>query len=157
MFRPNVTLACVVHCKGKFLFVEEFEHGKMTLNQPAGHLEQGESLLEGAKRELFEETGIVADMQHLIKVYQWYAPRTQTEFLRFTFALVLDDWLEIKPQDADIAGGRWLSLREFEQYIAQEGQAARSPLVMQSVQDYLQGQFYSLDLLHCFDNNNKAR
>ena len=72
MFRPNVTLACVVHCKGKFLFVEEFEHGKMTLNQPAGHLEQGESLLEGAKRELFEETGIVADMQHLIKVCLLY-------------------------------------------------------------------------------------
>lgn len=47
MHKPNVTLACVVHCKGKFLFVEELEHGKLTLNQPAGHLEADESLLEG--------------------------------------------------------------------------------------------------------------
>ncbi|MFZ7174584.1 NUDIX domain-containing protein [[Pasteurella] aerogenes] len=151
MFKPNVTLACVVHCKGKFLFVEEFEHGKMTLNQPAGHLEQGESLLEGAKRELFEETGIVASMQKLIKVYQWHAPRTQTDFLRFTFALDLEDWVEIKPQDADIAGGCWLSVAEFEQYIAQEGQAARSPLVLQSVRDYLQGNFYPLEVLQCYE------
>ena len=69
MHKPNVTLACVVHCKGKFLFVEEFEHGKLTLNQPAGHLEADESLLEGAKRELFEETGIQEEMQSLIKIY----------------------------------------------------------------------------------------
>lgn len=47
MFKPNVTMACVVHCKGKFLFVEEIEYGKRTLNQPAGHLEKDETLLEG--------------------------------------------------------------------------------------------------------------
>ncbi|VEI46413.1 putative Nudix hydrolase ymfB [Actinobacillus equuli] len=67
MHKPNITLACVVHCKGKFLFVEEIEYGKRTLNQPAGHLEANETLLEGASRELFEETGIRAQMQHLIK------------------------------------------------------------------------------------------
>ena len=63
-------MACVVHCKGKFLFVEEIEHGKRTLNQPAGHLEKGETLLQGASRELAEETGINAQMQHLVKIYQ---------------------------------------------------------------------------------------
>lgn len=147
MFKPNVTLACVVHCKGKFLFVQEMEHGKMTLNQPAGHLEQGETLLEGASRELFEETGIRADMQTLISIYQWHAPRTQTEFLRFTFALELAEFQEICPQDSDISGGVWLSLVEFEHYIQQEGQAARSPLVKQSVLDYLSGKSYPLELL----------
>lgn len=147
MFKPNVTLACVVHCKGKFLFVQEMEHGKMTLNQPAGHLEQDETLLEGASRELFEETGIRADMQTLIGIYQWHAPRTQTEFLRFTFALELAEFKEICPQDPDISGGVWLSLAEFEDYIQQEGQAARSPLVKQSVLDYLSGKSYSLELL----------
>ncbi len=50
MLNPRITMACVVHCQDKFLFVEEFEYGKMTLNQPAGHLEENETLLEGAKR-----------------------------------------------------------------------------------------------------------
>ena len=68
MLNPRITMACVVHCQDKFLFVEEFEYGKMTLNQPAGHLEENETLLEGAKRELFEETGITAEMQQLLGV-----------------------------------------------------------------------------------------
>ncbi|MGC7560001.1 NUDIX hydrolase [Pasteurella sp. PK-2025] len=147
MHKPNVTLACVVHCKGKFLFVEEFEHSKLTLNQPAGHLEANESLLEGAKRELFEETGIRAEIQHLIKIYQWHAPRTQTDFLRFTFAVELDDWLPIQPQDPDITRGLWLTLAEFYDYIQQEGQCERSPLVIESIKDYLKGELISVQLL----------
>ena len=70
MYKPNITMACVVHCKGKFLFVEEIEYGNRTLNQPAGHLEKDESILQGASRELYEETGIRAEMQKLIKIYQ---------------------------------------------------------------------------------------
>ncbi|HDR1852607.1 TPA: NUDIX hydrolase [Pasteurella multocida] len=150
MHKPNVTLACVVHCKGKFLFVEELEHGKLTLNQPTGHLEADESLLDGAKRELFEETGIHADMQSLIKIYQWHAPRSKTDFLRFTFAVELDDWLPIQPQDPDITRGLWLSLEEFYDYIQQAGQCERSPLVIESVKDYLKGEFISVQLLKAF-------
>ncbi|VEI58640.1 phosphatase NudJ [Pasteurella multocida] len=150
MHKPNVTLACVVHCKGKFLFVEEFEHGKLTLNQPAGHLEADESLLEGAKRELFEETGIQAEMQSLIKIYQWHAPRTKTDFLRFTFAIELDDWHPIHPQDPDITRGLWLTLDEFYDYIQHEGQCERSPLVIESIKDYLKGEFISVQLLKAF-------
>lgn len=151
MHKPNVTLACVVHCKGKFLFVEEFEHGKLTLNQPAGHLEADESLLEGAKRELFEETGIKAEMQNLIKIYQWHAPRTKTDFLRFTFAVELDDWHPIQLQDPDITRGLWLTLDEFYDYIQQEGQCERSPLVIESIKDYLKGEFSPIELLKAFD------
>lgn len=151
MHKPNVTLACVVHCKGKFLFVEEFEHGKLTLNQPAGHLEADESLLEGAKRELFEETGIQAEMQSLIKIYQWHAPRTKTDFLRFTFAVELDDWHPIQLQDPDITRGLWLTLDEFYDYIQQEGQCERSPLVIESIKDYLKGEFSPIELLKAFD------
>lgn len=147
MYKPNVTLACVVHCKGKFLFVEEIEYGKRTLNQPAGHLEQNESLLEGASRELFEETGIRADITSLIKIYQWRSPQTQTDYLRFLFAVELDDWFEPCPQDADITQAMWLTLEEFHHYIQQDGQCERSPLVIQSVQDYLSGQRYPLALL----------
>jgi len=150
MHKPNVTMACVVHCKGKFLFVEEIEYGKRTLNQPAGHLEKDESILQGASRELYEETGIRADMQKLLKIYQWHAPRSQTDYLRFVFALELDDWLEITPHDADITRGLWLTVEEFQAYISQEGQCARNPLVMQAIQDYLQGESYPLTLLSVF-------
>ncbi|MDD0824414.1 NUDIX hydrolase [Mannheimia sp. AT1] len=151
MHKPNVTLACVVHCKGKFLFVEEIEYGKRTLNQPAGHLEKEETLLEGARRELFEETGIRAEMSSLIKIYQWQAPRSQTDYLRFVFAVELDEWLEPSPQDADITQALWLSVEEFNHYIQQEGQCERSPLVIQSVQDYLSGKRYPLEILHAFE------
>lgn len=151
MHKPNVTLACVVHCKGKFLFVEEIEYGKRTLNQPAGHLEKEETLLEGASRELFEETGIRAEMSSLIKIYQWQAPRSQTDYLRFVFAVELDEWLEPSPQDADITQALWLSVEEFNHYIQQDGQCERSPLVIQSVQDYLSGKRYPLEILHAFE------
>lgn len=151
MHKPNITMACVVHCKGKFLFVEEIEYGNRTLNQPAGHLEKDESILQGASRELYEETGIRAEMQQLIKIYQWHAPRSQTDYLRFVFALELDDWVEVTPLDSDITRGLWLTLEEFNAYIEQEGQCARNPLVIQAIQDYLHGDRYPLDLLTVFE------
>lgn len=151
MHKPNITMACVVHCKGKFLFVEEIEYGNRTLNQPAGHLEKDESILQGASRELYEETGIRAEMQQLIKIYQWHAPRSQTDYLRFVFALELDDWVEIVPLDSDITRGLWLTLDEFNAYIEQAGQCARNPLVIQAIQDYLKREFYPLDVLTVFE------
>ncbi|MEG9498419.1 NUDIX hydrolase [Mannheimia indoligenes] len=156
MFKPNVTMACVVHCKGKFLFVEEIEYGKRTLNQPAGHLEPNETLLEGTSRELFEETGIRAEISSLVKIYQWQAPRSKTDYLRFLFAVELDDWLEPNPQDADITQALWLSVEEFNHYIQQEGQCERSPLVVQSLKDYLNGERYPLSLLNAFEWRQNA-
>lgn len=151
MHKPNITMACVVHCKGKFLFVEEIEYGKRTLNQPAGHLEKNETILQGASRELYEETGIRADMQKLVKIYQWHAPRSQTDYLRFVFALELDDWLTTTSHDSDITRALWLTLEEFRHYIARPGQCERNPLVIRAVQDYLKGEAYPLDLLSVFE------
>jgi phosphatase NudJ len=70
MFRPHVTVACVVHADDKFLIVEETINGKALWNQPAGHLEANETLADAAARELWEETGIQARPQHFIS----YAP-----------------------------------------------------------------------------------
>lgn len=147
MHKPNITMACVVHCKGKFLFVKEFEYGKMALNQPAGHLEENETLIEGAKRELWEETGIKAEIAHLIKIYQWHAPRSNTDYLRFVFAVELEECLPITPLDSDIDGGMWLTPEEFYHYIQQEGQAERNPLVSRALQDYLNGESVNLSIL----------
>lgn len=70
MFKPHVTVACVVHAEGKFLVVEETINGKALWNQPAGHLEADETLVEAAARELWEETGISAQPQHFIRRHQ---------------------------------------------------------------------------------------
>ncbi|MGR3807361.1 phosphatase NudJ [Pasteurella testudinis DSM 23072] len=151
MHKPNITLACVVHCQGKFLFVEEWDNGILTLNQPAGHLEKDESLLDGMLRELWEETGIKnVQIRHLLKIYQWRAPADNTDFLRFTFVLELEQCCAITPHDSDIIRGLWLSRQEFQDYIRQPGQGARSPLVIESVEDYFKKQFYPSTLLHNF-------
>ena len=84
MFKPHVTVACVVHAQGKFLVVEETISGKALWNQPAGHLEANETLVQAAKRELWEETGIHATPDAFIRMHQWIAP-DQTSFLRFLF------------------------------------------------------------------------
>ncbi len=150
MHKPNVTMAVVVHCNGKFLFVEEVEYGKKTLNQPAGHLEKGETILQGASRELYEETGIKAEMQSLLKIYQWHAPRSQTDYLRFVFCLELNECVQITPHDSDITRGLWLTLDEFNNYIQQDGQCERNPLVIQALQDYLSKERYPLSILTAF-------
>ena len=82
MFKPHVTVACVVHAEGKFLVVEETINGKALWNQPAGHLEADETLVEAAARELWEETGITdADIE-------------LTHLMDFNY-LVFDNWLEV--------------------------------------------------------------
>lgn len=111
MFKPHVTVACVVHAEGKFLVVEETINGKALWNQPAGHLEADETLVEAAARELWEETGISAQPQHFIRMHQWIAP-DKTPFLRFLFAIELEQICPTQPHDSDIDCCRWVSAEE---------------------------------------------
>ena len=112
MFKPHVTVACVVHAQGKFLVVEESINGKALWNQPAGHLEANETLLQAAKRELWEETGIHAEPQHFIRLHQWIAPDS-TPFLRFLFAVELSEMCATEPQDNDIDRCLWVTAEEI--------------------------------------------
>lgn len=112
MFKPHVTVACVVHAEDKFLIVEETINGKALWNQPAGHLEANETLLQAAERELWEETGIRATPQHFIRMHQWVAP-DNTPFLRFLFAIELSDLCATEPHDSDIDRCLWLSAEKF--------------------------------------------
>lgn len=84
MHFPHITVACNVAAQGKLLLVEETINQRPTLNQPAGHLEPGETLIQAASRELFEETGIKAEPDALVAVQQWIAP-DNTPFIRFLF------------------------------------------------------------------------
>lgn len=143
-FKPYITLACVVQAQNKFLMVEEHVNGKPTLNQPAGHLEANETLLQGAQRELFEETGIVAQPQSILQIYQWIAP-DKTPFIRFTFVLDLPEPLAVQPNDSDIDRCLWL---EYDKII--NAANLRSPLVRESLLRYRQPQRYPLALLEAF-------
>lgn len=149
MFLPHVTVACVVHCKDKFLFVEEEVDGVMTLNQPAGHLEANESLLDAMHRELWEETGIRAEVDSLLKVYQWKAP-DGTPFVRFNYVLSLNECLPTTPHDSDITRCLWLNETEFQHYIQQPQQKARSPLVQQCLNDFHDSNGYPLDMFRFY-------
>ncbi|KAB7895980.1 NUDIX domain-containing protein [Rouxiella sp. S1S-2] len=141
MFKPNVTVACVVQAEGKFLLVDEIIHGRLTLNQPAGHLEANETLIAAARRELFEETGIDAAPQFFMGLHQWQAP-DQTSFLRFCFVIDLPEIVATTPQDSDISGCRWLSAEEIF-----SSHHLRSPLVAESIRLYQQTARYPLEVL----------
>ena len=145
MFSPHITVATVVQAGGKFLVVEERVNGKPTWNQPAGHLEADETLLQAAVRELQEETGIQAVPQAFLGLHQWIAP-DDTPFIRFLFALDLADICDTQPQDSDIDCCHWLSAGT----ILTSAQL-RSPLVAESLRVYQQGTRYPLSLLAAFN------
>lgn len=115
----------------------------MTLNQPAGHLEDNESLIEAAIRETLEETAWQVSIEALTGIYRWRHPVSGDTYLRFCFKGNAIQRLD-QALDDDIHQAVWLTADEVRQRTAQH----RSPLVNQCIEDYLAGQHYSLDLLH---------
>ncbi|NDL61888.1 NUDIX domain-containing protein [Acerihabitans arboris] len=144
MFKPHVTVACVVQAEDSFLIVEETIHGNPRWNQPAGHLEADETIVQAARRELWEEAGIHAQPQALLRLHQWIAP-DKTPFLRFLFAIDLPKRVTAIPQDDDIDRCLWLPADE----ILASGQL-RSPLVAESILCYQQDKRYPVDILNSF-------
>lgn len=145
MFTPHITTACVVQANNQFLIVEETIHGHALWNQPAGHLEQGETLIEAAQRELWEETGISASVQFLLAIQQWTAP-DNIRFLRFLFAIDLPAPLPTTPHDSDIDRCLWLNREQIF-----NADNLRSPLVAASLRCYLSGERFSLSVLQTFN------
>ncbi|QUN04577.1 NUDIX hydrolase [Shewanella yunxiaonensis] len=142
-YRPNVTVACVIEAENKFLMVEEWINGEQKFNQPAGHLEAGESLTMACAREIIEETGLALQPQQLLRIDQYNA-NAELAFLRFTFCCQLPACHSAAPQDADITATHWLSFDE----ICALGSKLRSPLVAEVIRSYRQGPRYDLELLN---------
>ncbi|HHR5900571.1 TPA: NUDIX domain-containing protein [Providencia alcalifaciens] len=147
MFKPNVTVATLVHAQDRFLVVEEWVNNKPTWNQPAGHLEANETLLQAAARELYEETGIVGEPQKLIKIHQWIAP-DNTQFIRFLFSLELDTPCETHPHDDDIRACHWVTADEI-----LTSKCLRSPLVAQSLRCFQEGISHPVSVLAAFGHH----
>lgn len=139
---PHVTVATVVVRDGRLLLVEERIDGREVLNQPAGHLEPGESLAAAALRETLEETGWTVRLTAFIGVYQWTAA-DGTAFLRFAYAAEPIGHDPARALDEGILRALWLSPAEL------QGERARlrSPLVWEVVADYLGGQRHPLSIV----------
>lgn len=140
---PNVTVAAVVERGGRFLVVEEQTDEGLRINQPAGHLEAGESLVEAVVRETLEETAHRFEPHWLVGVYQWPRPQGDVTYLRFAFGGALGDAVSGARLDAGIVRALWLSAEELRGCAARH----RSPLVMQCVDDWLAGRRFGLELL----------
>lgn len=148
-YKPNVTVACIIHAtsQDKYLLVEEWIEGEQRFNQPAGHLEANESLIQACEREVFEETGLSLKAQGLVGIYQFSASE-DLAFVRFTFFVQLDDMPSPTPQDKAIHSAHWLSFAQIEAKLS----LMRSPLVLDCLKDYRrhlqQSSVYPLDLLN---------
>jgi len=146
IWKPNVTVAAVIEREGKFLLVEEEVEGELVFNQPAGHLDAGEALIDAVVRETLEESAWRFRPTHLVGIYHWQHPDKDVCFLRFAFAGELLGFEAGRPLDAGIVAARWLTLAEIRANRARH----RSPLVLRCIEDWIAGQRHSLDLLvHC--------
>ncbi len=146
IWKPNVTVAAVIERDGRFLLVEEETPDGVRLNQPAGHLEAGESLLAACSRETLEETAWQFTPTALLGIYLWPRPPGDLTYLRFAFCGELGAHDTERRLDAGILRTVWLTAEE----IAASRQRQRSPLVLQCVGDYRSGRCYPLELLHSF-------
>ena len=142
VWRPHVTVACVVAVGERYLMVEEEVAGRLVYNQPAGHLDDGESLAAAACRETLEETGWTVELQHLIGVHQWRSTEHGDAVIRFSFAARAVSHDPDRPLDTDIRRALWLTRDE----IAALGERLRSPLVLQTLEDWLAGRRFPLFL-----------
>ncbi|SET29235.1 NUDIX hydrolase [Thalassotalea agarivorans] len=142
-FKPNATVAAVVHCQGKFLLVEELENGQVVYNQPAGHIEANEDIQSAMQRELKEETGLALLPDYFLGIYYFHRPELTLYFLRFTFVFDVSETFETQPQDDEIIACHWLTYEE----IKAKKHQLRSAMVLDCIEDFLSGQKAPLSLI----------
>lgn len=147
-WQPDVTVATVVVRDGRLLLVEETVQDALVINQPAGHLEPDESLVDAAIRETREETGWDVRPTAFIGAYQWQAPMAADgsggrHYLRMAFAAEPLQYDAGRTLDEGIVRALWLTPDE----LAAESARHRSPLVWRVVEDFLAGRRYPLQAM----------
>jgi 8-oxo-dGTP pyrophosphatase MutT (NUDIX family) len=142
VWKPDVTVAAVIERDGRFLVVEERIRGRLVFNQPAGHLEDGESLLQAVVRETLEETAWRFSPTALVGIYLWKSPRGMTT-LRFAFTGSVDEFDPNRALDPPVIATHWFTLEQLKAH----GTRLRTTLVTRCIEDYLSGRRLSLEAI----------
>ena len=144
IWTPHVTVAAVIADDGRYLMVEEHTGQPGTVfNQPAGHLEANESLIDAAIRETLEETGYTFTPEVVTGLYRWIEPNSGKTYLRICFSGSATPPAQPPKLDTGIVATHWLSLEELDALTPR----LRSPLVRRSIEDHIGGCRYPLALL----------
>jgi 8-oxo-dGTP pyrophosphatase MutT (NUDIX family) len=146
IWKPHATVAAIIEREGKFLIVEESVDDKVVYNQPAGHLDPDEDLIEAVVRETREETAWLFQPEALVGIYLWQQPNTSRTFLRFAFCGQCHDHRKDQPLDDGILRALWMSKDELNQ-----SGKLRSPMVIQNINDYFSGKRHPLEILSTVD------
>lgn len=141
-FEPHITVATLVERDGRFLLVREHCQGKLVLNQPAGHVEAGETLAQAAFRETLEESAWQVEISALLGLYVYQPTAGAGVYYRVCFIAEARQHDPLQKLDDGIVAAEWLSYQELRQ------EALRSPLVLRCVEDYLNGQRLPLSALY---------
>jgi len=142
IWTPRMTVSAVIERDGKYLLVEEFdEDGKRVFNQPAGHLEDNESLQDAVVREVLEETGYAFSPSALTGMYRWKPPQSDLTFMRVNFIGSIGSDPVSDTLDKDIIATHWMNQEELSKY------RLRSQLVTQCIEDYLNKPHHDLSIL----------
>jgi 8-oxo-dGTP pyrophosphatase MutT (NUDIX family) len=142
-FKPNSTVAAIIEQNGKFLLVEEETDRGNRYNQPAGHLEDNETLIQAVIRETMEEAAYEFTPEALLGVYQWKHPHNNTTYLRFSFIGKVGLHYPMQELDTGIVQAVWMSIAEMRE----KASLMRSPQVLMCVEDYLAGKSYPLEVI----------
>lgn len=147
IWKPNVTVAAVINKNNSYLLVEEKTINGLLFNQPAGHLEPNESIIQGVIRETLEETGYTFTPQWLLGIYRWHSSDNDTTYLRFAFSGTATYHDHNRKLDKGIVRAAWFNTNEIYKLTHRH----RSPLVIKCIEDHLAGKRYPLDLLTYYD------
>ena len=142
-WKPNTTVAAIIEQNGKFLLVEEHTDRGNRYNQPAGHLEDGESLIQAVKRETMEEAAYEFTPEFLLGIYHWKHAHNDTTYLRFAFIGKAGAHYPMQPLDDGIVQAVWMDIDEMRH----KANLMRSPQVLTCVEDYLAGKRYPMQVV----------
>lgn len=147
VWKPHATVAAIIERDDKFLMVEEVIHGEHVFNQPAGHLDPDESLIDAVIRETREESAWLFTPESVTGIYLWKHPENGDTFLRVAFSGSCSDHDPEQELDTGILQAVWKSRDE----LLLQAEQIRSPMVISCIDDYLAGKRYPLSILSTID------